>query len=396
MGDNQGARTGTGRISFGPMQVDWETRVDFEKLRRDRLQRTRDAMASFGVDYLILVRLENARYTTGFKRLYWPTIKFSAGPIVVVPREGPPALLTLDVTHAVETIKWITKDRIRPAYELDYGYDVETFTREVLDLFGPDIERAKVGVDVWSPAMYKVLPKMLPGVEFVDGQEVMIQARMIKTPEEIACMKMGYVISEAGMQAAVDSLKPGIRECELVGICFNKFWQLGAETTQCSQVVNSGPGTHPYRRFHTDRIIQSGDMVNMDFGACWNGYFGDFSRAFVCGRPSQEQVDLLRRAYDLQMETIAAIRPGVTPSQICEKLGRNNAGHGIGISAFEIPHLRATEHYVLQPGMTFCVITSPTGVATPATGGVHLEDQIVVTEDGCEVYSTYPYTGVNA
>jgi Xaa-Pro aminopeptidase len=389
--------TPTSRITFGLMQVDWENRIDFEKMRRERLQRARDAMEASGVDYLILLRAENARYATGIKRLYWPTIRLGGGPAVVLPRNGKeaPGIWITDIEFASKAVSWIPRERFGPGYEMDKYQDVEVFSQEVVEMFGSGIQKARIGVDIWSPAMHEALPKKFPAAELVDGQQVMNRARRTKTQEEIACMKMGYVISEAGMQAALEALKPGIRECELVGACFQKFWELGSETTQCSEVVNSGPGSFPYRRFHTDRIVQAGDMVNMDFGACFNGYFGDFCRAFVCGkRPSKQQAELLRRAYDLQMEALGALRPGVSPAAICKELGRKSIGHGIGIAAFETPHLRCTDEFIIQPGMTFSV-TTPMDIGTPTAGGVHLEDETVMTEDGCEVYSTFPYTGVD-
>ncbi len=383
------------RITFGPMQVDWEERLDFKKMRTERLQRARNAMAKAGLDYLVLVRAENCRYTTSIKRLYWPTIRLGGGPIVALPREGDPVVWITDVDFAAKALTWLKGDLFRKAHDMDVDHDVEVFVQDLRESLGPAIENAKIGVDIWSPSMYKIIPKKLPKATLLDGQEVMLKARVIKTPEEIACMKMGYVISEAGMQAALDILKPGVRECELVGACFQKFWDFGSETSQCSQAVNSGSGTHPYRRFHTDRIIQSGELVNMDFGACFNGYFGDFCRCFVCGgKPSSEQRDLLRRAYDYQMQALDAIRPGISPAEICEKIGRTNLGHGIGISAFEPPHLKSTDKFIIEPGMTFSV-TTPMNVASPTAGGVHLEDEIVITEKGCEVYSTFPYTGVN-
>lgn len=389
-------RTSTTRISFGPMQVDWENRVDIEKMRRERLQRARHAMAAADIDYLILVRAENARYTTSIKRLYWPTIRLGGGPVVVVPRneKESPAIWITDVDFATRAVTWVPRDRFRHAHEMDAHHDVEGFCRDLVELFGTDMQKARVGVDIWSPAMYEVMPGKLRGIEWADGQKTMIQARMVKTEEEIACMKMGYVISEAGMQAALEILKPGVRECELVGACFQRFWEFGSETTQCSEVVNSGPGSFPYRRFHTDRIVQAGDMVNMDFGACFNGYFGDFCRAFVCGRPTREQLDILRRAYDLQMEALGALRPGTSPAAICRELGRKSVGHGIGIAAFEVPHLRSTDEFIIQPGMTFSV-TTPMDIGSPTAGGVHLEDEVVITADGCDVYSTFPYTGID-
>jgi len=381
-------------ISFGPMMVDWETRIDFEKMRRERLQKARDAMAKNDVDYLILLRLENARYVTGIKRLYWPTIRLGGGPIVVLPREGNPGIWITDPKFGAKALSWFPEDNFREPYEMEVENEVESFIDDMKEMFGKSVETARIGIDVWSPSMYTVFPKKLPNAKFVDGYKPMIEAQMIKTPEEISCLKMGYVISEAGMQAALDTLKPGVRECELVAACFYKFWQLGSETTQCSQAVNSGPGTFPYRRFHTDRIVQSGDLVNMDFGACFNGYFGDFCRTFVCGKkPSANQIKLLRQAYDLQTQSFNTIRPGVTAVELCKQLGRKHVGHGIGIAAFQPPHIENTDDkIILQPGMIFCVDSS---AFDSAIGGSHLEDQVVITDKGCEVYSTFPYTTIN-
>ncbi len=378
------------RISFGPMMVDWEPRIDFEKMRRDRLQRARDAMAAAGVDYVILSRAENCRYTTGVKRLHWPTIRLG-GPVVVLGLEGHPGIWNVDPNYASSTLRSIPPDRFFSNPEMDLAKDVERFVKQALELFGPSLERARIGVDIWSPAMFDVLPKRLPNATFVDGQEgIMLKAREIKTPEEVLCLKMGYVQSEAAMQAALDIFKPGVRECELVGTAFKRMTDFASETSQCSTNVNSGPGTYPYRRYHTDRIIQAGDMVNMDFGACFNGYFGDFTRGYVCGRkPNAAQMDLYKRAYDEQMENFEIIKPGESPAQLIKKLGRKGKlGHGIGISAFESPHLRPSDDFEIRPGMTFCVTTT---LGKAGVGGVHLEDNTVVTEKGLEAFSTFPY-----
>lgn len=377
--------------TFGPMQTDWETRVDMDRLRTERLARTRAAMADAGIDYMIELRAENARYSTGIKRLYWPTIQLGGGPLVVLAAEGDSAVWIIDPDYAAQNVPWIPDERFHTPYQMDMPNDVNSFVDDLYHYFGTAIETARIGVDIWSPAMFDVLRERLPRATFVNGQGAMISARQIKTPDEIKLLKMAYAITEAGMQAAVDILRPGVRECELVGECFRAMWALGTETTQCSEVVNSGPGAHPYRRFHTDRIVQHGDIVNMDFGGCFSGYFGDYCRAFVCGnRPTPAQVALLQRAYDLQMEQLTALGPGVSPAEICAKLGRRTLGHGIGISAFEGPHLRAIDDYELRPGMTFSVTSPPLG--EDGVGGVHLEDEIVITETGIDLYSTYPYT----
>lgn len=383
------------RITFGPQMVDWETRVDFTKLRADRLRKAQDAMVKANVDYLLLSRLENARYATAIKRLYWPTIRLGGGPVVALPQEGDPVIWITDPTFAAEALTWVPPDRFIDAPEMELAGDVEGLLHEMQTFF-PDAATSTIGIDIWSPAMHEVLPRVMPDAKFVDGQAAMQMARSTKTKEEVDLMRMAYVISEAGLQAAIEILRPGVRESELVGAAMKRFWDFAAETTQCSQSVNSGPGSFPYRRFHTDRIVQWGDFVNMDFGACFNGYFGDFCRPFVCGgKPTSKQMDLIKQAHDLQTRSLAAIRPGVTPADLSREVDNHpSMGHGIGISAFEPPHLRPQDDYVLEPGMTFSVVT-PMSIGTRESGGPHLEDEIVVTEDGCEVYSTFPYFGIN-
>lgn len=384
------------RITFGPMLVDWETRIDFVKMRSDRLARARRMMAGAGVDYLVLMRIENCRYTTSVKRIYWPTLRTGNGPIVIIPAEGDPHIWITDINYAVTTIPGATSDTVHRAHEMDLRSGAEAFCADVAEVFGADVlKSSRIAVDLWTPAMRAAFDEQLSGATFLDGQQVMMDALAVKTPEEVACLKMAYVISEAGMQAAVEQLRPGVRECELVGAAFQKFAELGSEVAQCSEVVNSGPGTHPYRRFHTDRIIQSGDFVNMDFGACFNGYFGDFCRPFVCGRkPSAAQQGFLEGAHELQMRMLQAIRPGVTPAQLAEEAGQPRLGHGIGMIANGPPSLHKDEEYTLEPGMVFAVLT-PAIFGSAETGGVHIEDQVVVTENGCEVYSTYPYFGID-
>lgn len=383
------------RLGFGTGMVDWEPRIDFEKLRKDRLERSRKAMVAAGVDFLLLNRVENARYTTGIKRLYWPTIRLGAGPIVALPQEGDPAIWITDPDYAAETLTWVPRERFLDGPEMELESDVRILVEDLLRLH-PEAATATIGVDVWSPVMRELLPTLLPNAKLVDGQAVMFEARKTKTFEELQLLKMAYVISEAGMHDAFEALRPGVRESDLVGIALKRFWDFASETVQCSENVNSGPGTYPYRRFHTDRIIQWGDFVNMDFGACYNGYFGDFARGFVCGnKPSAAQLDVIKRAYDAQMSIIEHLRPGIRPADVAAKVGFNHLGHGFGISAFEAPHLRVPmDDYVIEPGMTFA-IGSPTTMGTRELGCIHYEDQVYITETGCVRYSTYPYFGID-
>lgn len=377
-------------VSFGPAQVDWETRIDFARMQRERRRKTEDAMKRADVDYLMLLRYENSRYSVGIKRLHFPTIHLGGGPLVVLARTGDPSIWAIDPDFVSQTFPSVPRERIHPPHQMDLAGDVRRFVRELRDDFGSAIETARIAVDIWSPAMFAEIQAALPKAEFINGQEIMLRARSIKTVDEIQCLKMGYAISEAAMQAAVDTLRPGLRECELAGTAFKKMSDFNSEAPQCSEVVNSGPCTYPYRRFHSDRIIQHGEIVNMDFGGCFNGYFGDFCRSFVVGdKPTPAQRDLFKRAYERQLQTLQDLRPGASPADLCSKQGRSNLAHGIGISAYEPPHIREVDEYEIKPGMVFCLITLPVG--GDGVGAVHFEDQVVITESGAEVYSTYPH-----
>ena len=135
---------------------------------------------------------------------------------------------------------------------------------------------------------------------------------------------------------------------------------LGSEWTQCSNIVASGPCTAPYRRLTSDRIIRRGDLVIMDIGGCYNGYWGDMTRTWVCGdvAPTDRQVELHQKAYDALFDACAAARPGNTNVDVFEAAGDavlgNSLGHGAGLSPWEPPYFSAQSaaHPVeLRPGM---------------------------------------------
>jgi hypothetical protein len=136
--------------TFGPMQVDWETRIDMDRMRTQRLAKTREAMAAAEVDFLIELRVENARYTTGIKRLYWPTIQFGGGPLAVIAAEGDSAIFIIDPDYAAQNVPWIPPERFHTPYQMDIAQDVNSFVDDLYTYFGSKIETARIAVDVWS------------------------------------------------------------------------------------------------------------------------------------------------------------------------------------------------------------------------------------------------------
>lgn len=377
---------------FGMMGVDWEERVDFDRLRRERLQKAKDAMEKSGVDALFVFALEDVRYLTGYRSHLGPAPILGMA-AAVLPRGGEPILCTVDVVHSRARMPWMKPDHImgRPFIRTEGG--TKNWAEEVKAKIGK-LAEGKIGVDICTFSLSQWLPKCFPKAQFVDGREVLFQAKMIKTKDEIECQKIATMVTEAGFQALLENLKPGVRECELLAIAWQKFTELGSEWTQCSNIVCSGPYTAPYRRFTSDRIIREGDMVIVDIGACFNGYWGDFTRTYVCGdvRPTKEQIDLHQESYNTLFNACAEAVVGKTNADIAKHLNNPqsnpnsdnlSSGHGAGVNPWEPPwvtHLTPDAIIPLRPGMLFSIEPY---AGKPGVGGFRLENQVFV-KDGKE------------
>lgn len=387
-------------IGMGTMQVDWEERLDLRRMREERVSKARQALAESGADALFLFRLENVRYLTGLRTHMWPMNSWVTASAILT-KHGP-TLVAQDVDHVRARMPWIRDNTVAfPAGGNETVHGARNWARLAKGRLAElGVKPDRVGVDCWSPALFEVLPRQFPGTEFIDGEAVMIRARMVKTEDEIDCLRMAYVITAAGMDAARRALRPGIRECEVLGEALQAMASLGGEWTQSAQIVCSGPYTAPYRRFTSDRIIELGDLVIMDLGSLWNGYYGDFTRTWVCGdvEPTNEQVRLHMQAYQALRAAEAAVRPGATTFDVSRAAGPNilggRLGHGLGVSAAEKPFLGSPElvpleeAVVLEPGMVFSIEPY---AGCPGIGGVRLEDNVLVTQDGHEVISKYPF-----
>jgi Xaa-Pro aminopeptidase/Xaa-Pro dipeptidase len=179
------------------------------------------------------------------------------------------------------------------------------------------------------------------------------------------------------------------------------MYSLGSEWTQCANIVCSGPYTAPYRRFTSDRVILPGDFVIIDIGALLNGYYGDFTRTWLCGKdvkPTKEQIEIHMKCYNALVGCQKAIKPGATTWEVSRASGEQilggRLGHGIGIGAMEPPYFGSEnlipkdKAVVLEPGMIFSVEPYD---GIPGIGGVRLENNFLVTEDGCELISHFPF-----
>jgi Xaa-Pro aminopeptidase len=380
---------------YGTMMVDWEERTDFARLRRDRLTKAQRAIANSEVNVLFVFRTEDARYLTAYRHHLGPAVVIGNATVVLT-ADDPPILFTMDEDHCKARMPWLEKDQVQPRANFREPVGVQEFTERVQRLLGSFAGKT-IGVDITSPGMAQALAAAFPDSHFVDGYEVLLKAKQIKTEDEIGCLKIANAMTEAAMDAALRFLKPGVRECEVLALAWKTMTDMGSEWSQCANIVASGPYTAPYRRFTSDRIIRLGDLVIVDIGACYNGYYGDFTRTWVCGDvvPSPEQIDVHQRCYDALHRAAAACVPGNTNAQVVEAAGEEHVlsslGHGSGLNPWEPPHFSVTskrDPVVLQENM---VANLEPYYGKPGVGGVRLEHDLIIRAEGPEVYTTYPF-----
>ncbi|MBI2317553.1 MAG: aminopeptidase P family protein [Betaproteobacteria bacterium] len=391
---------GACRMDMGAMAVDWQERIDFERLRADRQRKVRDALAKHNVDVLLCWRYENYRYLTSARNHEWPTFQptWAAG----IAREGDPFFWDMDRETIVANMPWVNGDDIIGELRIAETDGVaELWCREVREACNKrKVKPKRIAIDVLTVPMMKALAKELPEAELVNGQQVVIEARMLKTPDEVRCLLMAYQITAAGMETARSLLRvPNMTESALLGEAYRVMYGHGSEWTQCTNIVCSGGSTYPYRRLTTDKIIHPGDAVIVDIGGRFNGYYGDFTRCFIAGedaRATRTQQDLYRKNYDALCRAQEALKIGNTTADVYKAVGEDCVwggvlGHGIGIGPTELPKINRrslVEPTALEPGMVFSIEPYTTD---NRSDGIRLENNYVITETGATVLGPFPH-----
>lgn len=385
---------------FGFMGVDWEERINFDRMRRQRLQKAKKALDNSDLNALFVFRLEDVRYLTGFRSHIGPVAVLGLA-AVVLPRGGDPILCTLDQEHARARMPWLNNNDILPRPFIRTSGGTKKWAEEISARLANLVE-GKIGVDLWTPSLSRWLQEAFPKTEFVDGKSVLAQAQMIMTEDELECQRAVTMITEAGFHALLQRLRPGVKECELLAAAWQKFTELGSEWSQCSNIVCSGPYTAPYRRFTSDRIIREGDLVIVDIGAGFNGYWGDFTRTYVCGdiMPIKEQIDLHQECYNVLFAGMDDARVGKTNADVAGHANNPienpnsvgiSGGHGAGVGPWEFPwfsDISADAVTPLEPGMYFS-LEPYAGI--PGIGGFRLENQVLVTKGEPDIFTTLPF-----
>jgi Xaa-Pro aminopeptidase len=260
-----------------------------------------------------------------------------------------------------------------------------------------------LGVDVIELPVLFALQK--EGINVVDGQQLMQQARVIKTQDEITLLSSACMMVDAAYEELYRAMRPGVRENDLVALASKVLYELGSEHVEGINAI-SGERCSPHPHVFSDRVLRPGDPAYFDILQSYMGYRTCYYRTFVVGSASTAQIDAYKRCRYYLDAAIDMIKPGMTTTDVvklwpkAEEFGFPNEeaafalqyGHGVGLSIWEKPvfsRLVSLEHpEVIKEGMVFALETF-----WPATDGwsaARIEEQLVVTKDGCEVITRFP------
>ncbi len=397
-------------FAVGPFNTAYEQRIDFTALRRKRVERVRELMRQEGLQALLVWKDENVRYLTDLRAQQIAGKSSFLNGALLLEQDAPILFCSGgEVDRVRRTMPWISQVYPIPIME-DAGL-IEAFIRDQLVplLWDHGLSRARIGMDAGPMAMVHAITRHLPEVELTDGDAVMQRARRIKFPEEIAVLEEATAIADAVTAAAVAAVREGVRECEVAGEALRALLTLGGEYAHVvTPFVASGERMAPPNRFATDKLIRYGDVVFIDIGACWNGYYADVGRTVICGRPSPEQRRIFTAVYEALQACIESMRPGRTNEEaaraVREAARRHGLedhllslfiGHGIGMGANEPPYIGEPSPGApvieFQPGMVFAVEPLIWVEGIRGGGGVRLEEMVLITERGPYVMSRAPF-----
>lgn len=394
----------------GHMGVDFETRVDFVRLREYRLSRARAALEASDLGAILVFDVNNIRYLTGSVIGEWSRDKMTRYALLVRGQE--PVLWDFGsaAKHHKLHAPWLKPDNCRTGMIGLRGAvapEVGLFERAVAEIHDLLVEAgqqgAPLGVDIAEPPLSLALAAA--GVEVVDAQQVMLEARQIKSMDEVLLLNQAAAMVDGVYQRIADALKPGIRENDIVALANEYLYRMGSDDVEAINAV-SGERCNPHPHNFTDRIIRPGDTCFFDIIQSFNGYRTCYYRTLNVGSSTPSQRDAYTKAREWIDAAMALVTPGTWTDEIARAwpaardFGFDTEmdafglqfGHGLGLGLHERPiisRLNSIEHPVqIQEGMVFALETY-----CPASDGesaARIEEEVVVTADGPKVLTLFP------
>ncbi|WP_373198170.1 M24 family metallopeptidase [Mycobacterium marinum] len=390
-------------------------RPDLTRMRRETGARLRRAMADRGVDAMILLGNSAVVYATGAS---WPLgdagLSYVERPVAVVLAGDPWPHLFLPFREGASQESELPADHLHGPVYLEFDEGVENFARLLSELIPP---AATIAVDELTGAMARAAKLLFPSGAPVDASAVVSAAKVIKTSDELACIRNAVRITDEAMVQVHEALAPGIRQIELSARFLRRAFELGATASMLEPIWQVMPAsraegvwtTHgdlALPLLSTERELAAGDVLWTDVSITYQGYCSDFGRTWIVGRdPQPRQQQQFDRWREIMSAVVGVARAGATAAELARAATAANGGarpwlphfylgHGIGVNAAEMPMIGTDlgdefdENFVLEPGMV--LVLEPV-VWEDGTGGYRSEEVLVITEEGSTRLTDYPY-----
>ena len=393
----------------GTMAVDWEQRIDFDKLRTERLDKVKAELAKSEMGALLCFDMNNVRYITATNIGSWAQDKMSR--FTLLPQKAEPILWDFGsaAKHHRLHCPWLGERSragiplLRGAMSPEMGRAEDVAKKIRVELEALGLLHEPLGVDIVEPPISSLRCKRR--IKVVDGQQLMSDVREIKTAEEIDLLNMAAMMVDAAYHELYMAMKPGMSENQAVGLVNKVLYDMGSEYVEAVNAI-SGERCNPHPHIFSDRVFRPGDPAYYDILHSYMGYRTCYYRTFAVGYASHALIDAYKRCRDYLDAAIELVRPGRTTGEIAAVWPRAKDfgfpdeeacfalqyGHGIGLAIWEKPvisRLVSRDHpHEIKPGMVFALETF-----WPSTDGwsaARIEEEIVVTPTGHEVITKFP------
>ena len=394
----------------GHSAVDFEERVDFRRLHGYRLGRTRQAMRNSELGALLCFDNNNIRYISSTTIGEWSRDKIAR--YCLLAGDGDPHVWDFGSAAAHHRLHapWLPAScchagmvGLRGTVPPSAGFMKSAAEEIKAMLVEAGVAEEPVGLDIVEPPLLFELQKQ--GIEVRDGQQVMLDAREIKSKDEITLLNMAAAMVDGTYHMLFEEMKPGVRESDLVAKANAMLYEMGSDDVEAINAV-SGERCSPHPHNFTDRILRPGDQAFFDIIQAYMGYRTCYYRTFNIGMATDSQRDAYKQAREWIDASIDLIRPGVGTDRVAavwpkaEEFGFADEmeafalqfGHGLGVALHERPIISRLvsldDPMEIKEGMVFALETY-----CPASDGVsaaRIEEEVVVTNDGCRVITLFP------
>ncbi len=271
------------------------------------------------------------------------------------------------------------------------------YAAETVEAWG--IKRLGIEDEYMSVQEFTRLQAAMPGIEFVPASAYIAALRAVKDEEELEMMRCAQAITDRAFTEILNYIKPGVSEKEIAARLTYLQMSMGASVNSFEPIVASGPNGSMPHAIPSEKLIQPGEFVTLDFGCMYGGYCSDMTRTVCVGRPTEEMEKVYNTVLEAQLAGIALCRGGVrgmdvhnAAVEVISKAGYgeyfgHGYGHSLGIEIHENPRANAVNDKPIPAG---AVLSAEPGIYIPGRFGVRIEDLIVYGVDGCEDYTASP------